>query len=81
MARPKRVETSERQTVTIRYRLVPSFAVACDDPRLSGTVGTGRTAKVALANLRSEVRRVYPHSAFDIIELPADQTMKEAVSG
>jgi hypothetical protein len=78
MARPKKVESSERQTVTIRYRVVPYFAVASDE--LPGIRGIGATAKEALANMRSEVRRRYPVSQYDLEEKSSDIGLFAATS-
>lgn len=75
MARPKKVEDSERQTVTITYKVVPFFAVSCDDPKLSGITGVGSTAKEALARMRAEVRRRYPLSGYDVVEKAENRDM------
>ena len=68
MARPKRVKAEERQTVTVTYTIIPAFMVVADDPKLSGHSGIGRTAREAVTNIRSVVRRQYPYAGFDIIE-------------
>jgi len=68
MARPKRVAAEERRTVTVTYTVLPAFRVTTDDPNLRGISAVGATAREAVTNLRSEVRRKYPFAAFDIIE-------------
>jgi hypothetical protein len=80
VARPKRVETSERQTVTVRYSVVPYFAVSCSDPKLSGITGVGRTAREALTHMRAAVRDRYPLGEFDIIEKTDTPEMMLATS-
>lgn len=68
MARPKQVPKEERKTVEITYTVVPWFAVTVDDPKLRGYIGVGPTPKAAITNLRSQVRRIYPHHQYDIVE-------------
>lgn len=68
MPRPKTAKTEDRQTVTVTYSVIPAFIVTCDDPRLSGISGIGKTAKDATMNLRAEVRHRYPVQQFDIVE-------------
>lgn len=80
MARPKKVANSEREAVTIRYRVVPYFAVLVDDPALSGTAGVGPTAKEALARMRGVVRAKYPHAQFDLTEDAEDIGLFAATS-
>lgn len=80
MARPKPVPTEDRKTVTITYTVHPYFMVMADDPKLSGTFGVGRTAKEAVTNLRSEVRRRYPFNQFDIVERTDTRDLMSATS-
>lgn len=68
MPRPKQVPVEERQTVTVRYRIQPYFAVTVDDHNLRGIAGVGPSPQLAVENLRSEVRRRYPNNKFDIVE-------------
>lgn len=72
MARPKMKPAQERQTVYITYTAIPAFMVQVDDPKLAGHYGIGRTVDEAVTNLRSQVRRIYPFAAFDIIEKEPD---------
>lgn len=59
----------ERQTVAVRYRIIPYFAVeVADDPQFSGTRGVGASPFDALVNIRGRVRAVYPAKGFDIQE-------------
>lgn len=80
MARPKRVAAQERQEVTITYSVAPAFIVTVDDPKLSGISGVGRTAKEAVTNLRSAVRRAYPFAAYDIVERTDNKKLMLATS-
>lgn len=66
MARPKQVAKEDRQSVTVTYTIQPYFAASVDS--LPGIKGVGPTAREAVINLRSSVRRLYPFSSFDITE-------------
>lgn len=70
MAPSKKKPAAERQTVPVRYRILPYFAVeVVDDPRFSGTRGVGASPLEALTNIRGRVRAVYPFHSFDIEEV------------
>lgn len=70
MARTKKPAPAERQTIAVKYRVLPYFAVeVIDDPRFSGTRGVGASPFEALVNIRGRVRDVYPASGFDIEEV------------
>jgi hypothetical protein len=58
----------ERQTVPIRYRIIPYFAVEVDDRNLSGTRGIGETPFQAIVSMRGAVRRRYPYAHYDLDE-------------
>jgi hypothetical protein len=69
MAPRKKSAPEERQTVAVKYRIIPYFAVeVVDDKQFSGTKGVGPTPFDALVNMRGAVRRRYPFSSFDIEE-------------
>lgn len=68
MPRPKQVAIEDRQTVTVSYEVLPYFAVQTSDPGLRGIRGVGPSPRLAIENLRSEVRRRYPNNKYDIVE-------------
>lgn len=78
MARPKQVAKEDRETVTVTYTVQPYFAVSVD--AITGVKGVGKTAREAVSNLRSEVRRRYPHSKFDIVERTDTRELMSAIS-
>lgn len=78
MARPKQVAKEDRQSVTATYSVQPYFAVTCD--LTPGVKGVGPTAKEAVINLRSEVRRRYPFHKFDIVERTDTRELMSAVT-
>lgn len=78
MARPKQVAKEDRETVTVTYTVEPYFAVSVDS--LPGIKGVGKTAQDAVINLRSSVRRRYPHTKYDIIERTDTRDLMSAIS-
>lgn len=78
MARPKQVAKEDRETVIVTYTIEPYFAVSVDS--LPGIKGVGPTAKEAVINLRSSVRRRYPFSKYDIIERTDTRELLSAIA-
>lgn len=64
----KKSAPAERQTIAVRYRIIPYFAVDTDDPRLSGITGVGETPFKALVHMRGAIRSRYPASQYDLEE-------------
>ena len=78
LARPKQVAKEDRETVTVTYTVRPHFAVTADN--IPGVTGVGSTAREAVTNLRSEVRRRYPFHKFDIVERTDTRELMSAIS-
>ena len=67
MAAARRKSPAEqRQTVRIRYRVIPYFAIAVEE--FPGTRGVGETPFDALVSMRRVVRSRYPADRYDLNE-------------
>jgi len=80
LPRLKKVAVEDRRTVTVTYTIQPYFQATTDDPMLKGISGVGHTARRAVTNLRSEVRRRYPYAQYDLIEKTTDKQLVLATS-